>query len=205
MTSSQPTSDTSDERYRIIHAGFNNDAITARTGLTHSDPAIRMSALRALARIQLLNDDDIKEALNDNDYAVRKCAVELSVSHPLVDITAMLSDSDVFVAEMAAWVLGERTSPTDQEISTLIHAVYSHQEALVREAAAAALGSIGDERGLPAILHACNDKPAVRRRAVLALAPFEGDEVTATLENAMKDRDWQVRQNAEDLLHPRGY
>ena len=205
MTSPQPTSDDSDERYRIIHAGFTNDAITARTGLTHSEPEVRMSALRALARLQQLNDDDIKNALSDVDYAVRKCAVELSVSHPLVDITAMLSDSDVFVAEMTAWVLGERTSPTDHEITTLINAVYSHHEALVREAAAAALGSIGDERGLPAILHACNDKPAVRRRAVLALAPFEGDEVTAALENAINDRDWQVRQNAEDLLHPRGY
>ncbi|MEI8286870.1 MAG: HEAT repeat domain-containing protein, partial [Actinomycetes bacterium] len=67
----------------------------------------------------------------------------------------------------------------------------------------AALGSIGDERGLPAILVACSDKPAVRRRAVLALAPFEGDLVDAALQQALEDNDWQVRQNAEVLLHPR--
>lgn len=60
-----------------------------------------------------------------------------------------------------------------------------------------------DERGLPAILAACNDKPAVRRRAVLALAPFDGEEVDAALEKALEDRDWQVRQNAEILLNPR--
>jgi hypothetical protein len=58
-------------------------------------------------------------------------------------------------------------------------------------------------RGLPAILAACTDKPAVRRRAILALAPFEGPEVDAALQAAMEDRDWQVRQNAEILLHPR--
>ncbi len=37
---------------------------------------------------------------------------------------------------------------------------------------------------LPAILTATADKPAVRRRAVLALAPFEGPEVDAALERA---------------------
>ncbi|MGA0837979.1 MAG: HEAT repeat domain-containing protein, partial [Ilumatobacteraceae bacterium] len=70
---------------------------------------------------------------------------------------------------------------------------------LVRESAAAALGAIGDSRGLPAILAACDDKPAVRRRAVLALAPFEGPEVEAAIDRALNDRDWQVRQSAEDL------
>ena len=43
---------------------------------------------------------------------------------------------------------------------------------LVREAAVAALGAIGDDRGLDAILAATTDRPAIRRRAVLALAPF---------------------------------
>ncbi|MST32935.1 HEAT repeat domain-containing protein, partial [Acidimicrobiaceae bacterium USS-CC1] len=47
---------------------------------------------------------------------------------------------------------------------------------------------------------ATTDKPAVRRRAVLALAPFEGPEVDAALRQALEDRDWQVRQAAEDLL-----
>ena len=71
---------------------------------------------------------------------------------------------------------------------------------MVREAAIAALGAIGDERGLPAILAGCADKPAIRRRAVLALAPFAGPEVDAALAGALVDRDWQVRQAAEDLL-----
>ena len=70
----------------------------------------------------------------------------------------------------------------------------------MREAAVAALGAIGDERGLTAILKACDDKPTVRRRAVLALAPFDGDDVKAALTKALDDRDWQVRQAAEDLL-----
>jgi HEAT repeat protein len=39
----------------------------------------------------------------------------------------------------------------------------------------------------------------VRRRAVLALAPFGGAEVEAALARARTDRDWQVRQAAEDI------
>jgi HEAT repeat protein len=64
----------------------------------------------------------------------------------------------------------------------------------------AALGALGDEAGLPAILTATQDKPAVRRRAVLALAPFQGPAVDAALQRALGDHDWQVRQAAEDLL-----
>ena len=63
----------------------------------------------------------------------------------------------------------------------------------------AALGAIGSPEGLDAILAATKDKAAVRRRAVLALAAFEGAEVESALEAALSDRDWQVRQAAEDL------
>ncbi|MCZ7536002.1 MAG: hypothetical protein M5T61_08810 [Acidimicrobiia bacterium] len=65
--------------------------------------------------------------------------------------------------------------------------------------AVAALGAIGDPAGLPAVLVACRDRPAIRRRAVLALAPFSGPEVEAAILHALDDPDWQVRQAAEDL------
>ena len=74
------------------------------------------------------------------------------------------------------------------------------------ESAVAALGAIGDDRGLDAILAATTDKPAIRRRAVLALAPFvdpdhpRAAEVAAALRaRRSTDRDWQVRQAAEDV------
>jgi HEAT repeat protein len=75
----------------------------------------------------------------------------------------------------------------------------NHPDPLCREAAVAALGALGDPAGLTAILAATSDKPAVRRRAVLALAPFDGPQVDAALDRARTDRDWQVRQAAEDL------
>jgi HEAT repeat protein len=78
----------------------------------------------------------------------------------------------------------------------------SHPEPLCREAAVAALGSLRVVAGLPAVLAALSDKPAVRRRAVVALAGFDGPVVDAALAKAAEDVDWQVRQVAEDL---RGY
>lgn len=117
-------------------------------------------------------------------------------------LLAILNDDEHLVAEAAAWSFGEwsDTNPLiDSAIDALVSMTGTHEEPLCREAAVAALGAIGDDRGLPAILSACTDKPAIRRRAVLALAPFDGDLVEAAIDTALKDRDWQVRQAAEDL------
>jgi HEAT repeat protein len=78
--------------------------------------------------------------------------------------------------------------------------VTDHSDALVREAAVASLGAIGHPGPSPSILAATTDIATVRRRAVIALAPFDGPEVDDALERARTDRDWQVRQAAEDLL-----
>lgn len=192
-----------DLRFRVIAAGFSGDDTTARTHLKHPDPLVRTSALHALARIGTLTADDLIAAVDDPDAEVRRTVAELSTVHPQVPVHRLINDDDLFVAEMAAWCLGEREPVSDEELSCLITNATEHAQPIVREACAAALGSLGDERGLPAILLACRDKPAVRRRAILALAPFEGDEVQAMLKSALQDKDWQVRQNAEILLHPR--
>jgi HEAT repeat protein len=118
---------------------------------------------------------------------------------PSADLGTLLADTDSTVVEAAAWAAGEHAAATDHIVERLVHLATESADALVREAAVAALGAIGDERGLPAILAGCRDKPAIRRRAVLALAPFEGSEVDAALAAALTDHDWQVRQSAEDV------
>ena len=193
----------SDERFEVIAAGFAGDTAAARTGLTGTDPKVRESALRALARCGEVTADDLSGATGDIDSGVRRTAAELAAAVPSVSLVHLFGDDDVFVAEMAAWATGERDAATDEEIEALIAAATGHGEPLVREAAAAALGALGDPRGLDAIITACSDKPAVRRRAVLALAPFDDPRVDEVLRRALEDRDWQVRQNAEDLLDPR--
>lgn len=194
---------TSDRRFRVIAAGFTGDVETALGALDDPDALVRASAVRALARLNSLATDIHVALLADPSADVRRTAAELATANPDVPVGRLIDDPDVFVAEMSAWCLGERSEHDDDDIALLVDRTTSHAEPLVREACAAALGAIGDPRGLPAILAACTDKPAVRRRAILALAPFEGDEVEAMLRSALDDRDWQVRQNAEDLLNPR--
>jgi HEAT repeat protein len=192
-----------DERFAVIQSGFNGDIATAQAGLSSPQADVRASALRSLHRLKELTSEQLQIAIADTASEVRRTAAEFAAPFHDVSIHHLIDDADVFVAEMAAWSLGERVPVTDEELQHLIDRTTSHEEPVVREACAAALGSIGDERGLPAILQACEDKPAVRRRAVLALAPFEGEEVDAALQKALEDRDWQVRQNAEILIHPR--
>jgi HEAT repeat protein len=175
------------------------------------DPRVRAAALGALVRTSA---DEAparwRAGLADGDAAVRRRACELApavaTTGDAVDtareLLAVLTDRDVTVVEAAAWALGELTDDAIAAgaVEPLVGVAGSHRDPLAREAAVAALGALGDDSGLPAILAACADKPAVRRRAVLALAPFEGDDVEAAIEAAVTDRDWQVRQAAEDLL-----
>ena len=186
-------------RRAVAVAGHTGDVATARAGSSADDPAVRATALGALQRLGRLDADDIRTALDDTDPGVRRRAAEIAAHHRDVDLVAALADPDVRVVEMAAWACGEHESDRDDVVEALIVLAGTAEEPLVREASVAALGAIGDPRGLPAIIEACSDKPAVRRRAVLALAPFDGDDVDATIERALTDRDWQVRQAAEDL------
>lgn len=191
------------DRWRqVVEAGHRGgaDAIAlVRAAMSDDDPAVRELALGALDRLGQLSDDDLVAALDDVAPPVRRRAVELIARRPSIDLLAALSDPDAIVVEHAAWACGEHEIVSDRVLERLIELAGSSEVALVREAAVAALGAIGDERGLPAIIAGCADLPAVRRRAVLALAPFDGDDVEATIERALVDRDWQVRQAAEDL------
>jgi HEAT repeat protein len=110
-----------------------------------------------------------------------------------------LNDVDASVIEIACWAVGEQGEPNDLAIEILSRIALDHDDALCRESAVAALGALGDLRGLESILQATHDIATVRRRAVIALAPFEGEAVAEAVEIALSDRDWQVRQAAEDL------
>lgn len=187
------------DRRRVALAGHEGDEATARAALADTDPAVRATALGALHRMGRLTDDEVRAALQDAEPIVRRRACEFAAGRPGVDLVSLLDDPET--AEAAAWATGEQGVADDRRVDALARVVHHHDDPLCREAAVAALGALGARRGLPAILAATEDKPAVRRRAVLALAPFEGPEVDAALHAALDDRDWQVRQAAEDLLH----
>jgi HEAT repeat protein len=189
-------------RRAVAIAGHQGDATTIRASLHDDDADVRATALEALRRAGDLGAADLEAACKDPSPIVRRRAAEVAAAAAgtvRVSLLGLLSDADDTVAEVAAWASGELDPAEKGAVAVLATLATGHEDALVREAAVAALGAIGDRAGLPAILAATTDKPAVRRRAVIALAPFDGPEVDAALERALDDRDRQVRQAAEDL------
>ncbi len=196
------TADAAARRRAAALAGHAGDGAAARAALADPDAAVRATALGALERLGQLTADVLTAALSDPARTVRRRACEAVARCPgdqPPSLLPALADDDATVAEVAAWASGERQPPEPGSVAALAAMATDHDDALVREAAVAALGAIGDEAGLPAVLAALDDKATVRRRAVIALAPFDGVEVDAALARAREDRDWQVRQAAEDL------
>jgi HEAT repeat protein len=228
---SDDTAPPAERRRAAVVAGHTGDRITARRLLTDPDAQVRAAAVGALARCADLDPTVIQTAVADTDPVVRRRVAEelgrLAGVTPaarrdpeagpdrevITGVLGLLGDDDPLVAESAAWALGEMLGPIDEVggvpaqprradvVAALSALATSHSDPLVREAAVAALGALGDDGGRAAVLAATSDKPAVRRRAVIALAAFLGaDGVDEALARACSDRDWQVRQAAEVLL-----
>ncbi len=175
-------------------------------GLENDRSQVRVTALGAAARIGLLDAERLRPFLDDPSLDVRHRAIELAArladGPALADALIAALDDDA-LAEVAAFALGELDldeSTRARAAAALGRQATGHDDALSRESAVAALGALGV--GLDHILAATTDVATVRRRAVLALAPFEGPAVDEALAGALDDRDWQVRQAAEDLLEP---
>jgi HEAT repeat protein len=190
----------------MVLAGHRGDPGPARRGLGDADPGVQAAALGALDRLGALTAGDVIGALATGTTPLRRRAVEAapgvrgrgSRSALGTAVTRALDDPDPLVVVGAAWFLGERRHRP--AVAALAATATRHGDTRCREAAVAALGAIGDPSGLPAVLAALGDKPTVRRRATVALAGFDDPRVEPALRVSAEDRDWQVRQAAEELL-----
>ncbi len=195
-----PTTPSPERRRAAAIAGHVGDVATAAAALADPQADVRIAGLRSLARLEELDEHALVRALADPAPEVRIAALELAARQAEPDLRAGLDDAEPMVVEAAAWALGERSDLG--AVARLSEIATSHDEPLAREAAVAALGAIGDPSGLSAILAATRDKPAIRRRAIVCLAPFEGPEVDAAFARARSDRDRQVRDAVDELLGP---
>ncbi|HMC39746.1 MAG TPA: HEAT repeat domain-containing protein [Acidimicrobiales bacterium] len=218
-----PEGDAAARRRDVVMAGHlggdpAGGAAVARPALADPEPAVRAAALGALARLDRLELADVRRAARDRSPRVKVRAAELAWrfgpdSVPvLLDLVAKRQPEVVEAACFGLGELGATAAGHPGSVAALAGVARRHGDALCREAAVAAIGAIradgplappdqgaAEDPGRAAVLAALEDKPAVRRRAVLALAAFEGPDIDAALESALADRDWQVRQAAEDL------
>jgi len=144
-----------------------------------------------------------RRVLNDADPDVRRDALEQLAHAPLEDsavldtVVELLDDPDALVVDVAVFVLGEHTYVPGVERLCVI--ARDHDDARCRESAIASLGAIGDDRARAVILAALSDKAPIRRRAIVALANYEGPDIEAALAAASEDKDWQVRSAVTQL------
>lgn len=162
----------------------------------------RILALRGLVRHGVVDESLWLACLADDDVDVRREALTQVSQHPATPavaqrVTDLLDDPDALVVDGAAFALGEFTF--SGAVGPLCRVARDHPDARCREAAIAALGAIGDDAARVVIIAALDDKAPVRRRAIVALANFEGPDIEAALERASDDRDWQVRAAVSQL------
>jgi HEAT repeat protein len=197
-------------RRQAVLAGHEGDPHRAGRLSVDPDPTVRAAAFGALLRLDALDDDDLLRALGDSDPTVRRRACVLAGrlgsardgSELIVDrLARAVSDGDASVVEAAAWALGEIGPRCGAEtVAELGRVVAGHDSPLCREAAVAALGAIGAPDSLTVVLAALDDTANIRRRAAIALAAFDDPSAEEGLRRCLDDRDWQVRQAAEELL-----
>ena len=156
-------------------AGHTGDVDGARAGLDSDDPAVRAAALGALERLGVLDDGA------DHGVARRHRPDRSSASrrrsprrHRDVDLLGALSDRDASVVEVAAWACGEREiverrgpRPARSTWRPTRRPTPSCGSRASPRSARSATTAASTRSSPPP-----TDKPAIRRRAVLALAPF---------------------------------
>lgn len=215
-------------RRAALQAGYGGDGAAAAAMLADPDPDVRATAVGALVRASGLVPVVLDAARADAAAAVRRRACEeigralgrLVADHAddpagddadghadddgtreaLAVLRQALGDPDPSVVEAAAWATGEAGPRAAGSVADLCGVARRHPAAPCRETAVAALGAIGDEGGLDTVLAALDGRPALRRRAAVALAAFADPRAEDGLRRCLVDRDWQVRQVAEELL-----
>jgi len=182
--------------------GSEEDRTLLASALGDPRPRTRVLALRGLVRTGNVSDRQWLDALHDSDVDVRREALtQLSQHHPsptVADVVVtLLGDDDALVVDAAAFTLGECLY--QPSVSVLCDVARTHDDARCREAAIAALGAIGNDDAREVIIAALRDKPPVRRRAIVALANYEGPDIDEALAMASEDKDWQVRAAVSQL------
>lgn len=167
------------------------------------DPDPRVRELTVLG-LEALDVGDVEahliRALEDPEMGVRAIAVSALADRDGAQVELALAsvastDPDPHTRGMAISALGKRSAEGGTVVPALV-ALLGYREGEVREAAARALGRIGDPGVVPRLVGRLGEEPdaVVRQTIVEALAAFADDPSAVDgLLIALRDPEWSVR------------
>jgi HEAT repeat protein/energy-coupling factor transporter ATP-binding protein EcfA2 len=165
---------------------------------------IRQAAAEALGQ---LGDPTIllQQVLHDPESDARSTAAwtlgELGDPAAIPALLQALHDPDLYVRRAAAAALGELGDPA--AIPALLQALHD-PESTVQQGAAAALGQLGDTAALSALQQTlCTSgrwRWWVGTKAAAALGQLGDPAAIPALLQALRDREWRIRQAAAEAL-----
>ncbi len=147
----------------------------AKAATSDSSALVRMHAVKGLRRMNTVGPGgELSQTLGDKDEEVRLAAVQATTRiNAFVDIASLvkrIDDSSARVRKSAAEALGSMRAGDAVLGLTVLTASKTEDDPLVRTAACAALGRIGDPAARPALEKALKDKDQfVRDAARIAL------------------------------------
>lgn len=172
--------------------------------LGHKKPEVRENAAEALGELTSpLAIEPLIGTLGDAEEPVREAASEALVKtgkpavEPLIDA---LDDDNWRVRKNAMYVLGE-IGDVRASLPLLAEMRKTENEFYMRDAAASALGSIGDVAIADTLISDLGSSdPMIRQLAAMALGISGNGKVVEPLIEALKDEDIYVRSNAAGSL-----
>ncbi|MGB9358087.1 MAG: HEAT repeat domain-containing protein [Acidimicrobiia bacterium] len=175
------------------------------TFLEHEDADVRRLAISVCVASGLTDASIMavsRRLAVDEDGAARAMAAEAlggSGEAAIPDLDRARTDDDPRVIESIATAYGELRAGS--AVPWLVEIATGDGDRSGREAAVAALGAIGDDAALPALLGlVAKAPPQVRRRAVVALTVFDDPAVEPAIRTAARDRNPSVREAAEMVV-----
>ena len=183
----------------VVVASYRNEPDVVVIALDDHCERVRAAAISAMVRMGMADNPIVAKALGDSAIEVRLAGARAAKS--LLDfplIPYLKSEQDPLVLEAIIFAVGERGET--EAFDELCSIALKHPDALCREAAIAAFANFQNEASMSVLQVAALDKAPIRRRVAIALAGLEDTQASELLKKLSKDRDWQTRQIADELL-----
>jgi HEAT repeat protein len=198
---------------RMIGGPMNDPVLRAiESMLVSSQPYRRQAAAAGLERLKNPASIDalaraIPKAAPDDARAFEEAGYAIMIEQPLKVILEQTKAKDLLVQRMAYRAVGERAAreKAGGQVMATLKAGIASKDALIRGAAARALGSFANKDSADLLKGLLEDKsPEVRRDVALALGKFTGGELGVELEKYLTDKEPMVVAAAIRAIGMRG-